>query len=106
MTDAPDQTETYFITDAALIERLGLPVKVARAALRVLDANPRSGFPPKHKLWGDRRWWPAVEAYFKARYGNVQDGAARSAAESRERHPVAAPFTPAEPKRREANHDH
>lgn len=58
--------ETLYITDAELIRRMGVPEKIAREAIRVLDANPRSGFPRKQKLWGDRRYWPACKAYFDA----------------------------------------
>jgi hypothetical protein len=54
---------TLFVTDAELIRRLGVPEKIARAAIRMLDRDPRSGFPKKQKLWGDRRYWPAVCAY-------------------------------------------
>ena len=54
---------TLFVTDAELIRRLGVPEKIARAAIRALDDNTRSGFPKKQKLWGDRRYWPAVRAY-------------------------------------------
>lgn len=53
-----------FVTDAELIERLNVPEKIAREAIRALDADPRkSGFPQKQKLWGNRRYWPAVKAY-------------------------------------------
>lgn len=52
-----------YVTDAEMIRRLGVPEKTAREAIRALDADPRSGFPRKSKLWGDRRYWPAVTAY-------------------------------------------
>jgi len=41
-----------FVTDAELIRRIGVPEKIARVAIRALDANPKSGFPKKQKLWG------------------------------------------------------
>lgn len=65
MTDAPtlERPETLWVTDAELIRRLGVPERPARVAIHALDANPRSGFPRKQKLWGDRRYWPAVRAY-------------------------------------------
>lgn len=56
--------ETLFVTDAELIRRLGVPERDMRVAIRTLDHNPRSGFPQKQKLFGDRRYWPAVKAYF------------------------------------------
>lgn len=55
---APSQDKQY-LTDAELIRWMGVPEKVAREAFRELDRNPRSGFPPKQKLWGDRRYLPA-----------------------------------------------
>ena len=67
MTDhahANDHRDTLYITDAELIRRMGVPEKTAREAIKVLDRDPRrSGFPQKSKLWGDRRYWPAVKAY-------------------------------------------
>jgi hypothetical protein len=58
--------ETLFITDAELIQRLGIPEKIARKLLREFDRLPCS-FPPKDKLCGDRRYWPAVKAWFDKR---------------------------------------
>ena len=57
-------SDTIWVTDAELIRRSGVPEKIMRANLRALDANPRSGFPRKNKLWGDRRHWPSVQAYW------------------------------------------
>lgn len=64
MTDAVDPHETLYVTDAELIRRMGVPEKIAYQAIRALDANQTSGFPKKHKLFGDRRYWPACRAYF------------------------------------------
>ncbi len=50
-----------------MIRRMGVPEKIARETLRMLDAKP-TGFPRKQKIWGDRRYWPAVEAYFDHLY--------------------------------------
>ena len=66
-----DQTpsrEGLWVTDAEIIRRLGVSEKVGYAALRRLDATG-AGFPPKSKVWGKRRWWPAVKDYFDAKYG-------------------------------------
>ena len=51
------------MTDIELIERLGAPEKIAREAIELLDGDKRSGFPPKQKLWGNRRYWPAIEQW-------------------------------------------
>jgi hypothetical protein len=57
--------QTLFVTDTDMIRRIGVPEKIARAAIRALDENPLSGFPQKSELWGNRRYWPAVEAWFR-----------------------------------------
>ena len=57
--------QTLFVTDIEMMRRIGVPEKVARAAIRVLDENPHSGFPKKSELWGNRRYWPAVEVWFQ-----------------------------------------
>ena len=66
MTDTAhaDSREGLYITDAELIRRIGVPEKIARDAIRILDQDKRSGFPQKKALWGDRRYWPAVRAWF------------------------------------------
>ena len=61
--------ETIWVTDAELIRRSGVPEKRMRLLLQGLDADPRSGFPPKQKLYGDRRHWPSVKAYFERTSG-------------------------------------
>ena len=66
MSEAADQGESpLWVTDAELIRRSGVPEKIARATIRLLDRNPASGFPKKQALWGNRRYWPAVKAYFE-----------------------------------------
>lgn len=64
--DRPD-TQTLYITDAELIRRMGVPEKVGRHTIRHLDNTPGSGFPAKDKLFGGRRYWPAVKAYLDRR---------------------------------------
>lgn len=61
--------ETLFVTDAELINRMGVPEKIGYAALHALDRDRGSGFPQKKKLWGDRRYWPAVKAYLDRENG-------------------------------------
>jgi hypothetical protein len=66
ITERADK-QGLWVTDAELIRRLGVPEKKAREAIRMAEA--RAGFPKKQKLWGDRRYWPAVKAYFDNLYG-------------------------------------
>jgi hypothetical protein len=60
--------QTLFVTDAEMIRRIGIPEKIARAAIRALDENPSSRFPKKSALWGNRRYWPAVEVWFQEQH--------------------------------------
>src|ERR1700680_343346 len=62
-----------FVTDAELIEILGVPEKEARQTLRHLDAKRGNGFPRKNPLWGDRRYLPAVKEWL-ARTNGVTMG--------------------------------
>lgn len=65
--------DTLYVTDAEMIRRMGVPEKIARTAIQALDENPRSGFPQKQKLWGERRYWPAVRAYLDRTSGLTID---------------------------------
>lgn len=65
----PDDRETLWVTDAELIRRMGVPERPARAAIAMLDRNPKMGFPQKNPLWGKRRYWPAVKAYLDRSQG-------------------------------------
>jgi hypothetical protein len=68
MTDVIDHRETLYVTDAELIRRMGVPEKIARRVIRDLDAkHPQTGFPQKDLLMGDRRYWPAVQAWLDRR---------------------------------------
>lgn len=72
------EKEKLYLTDAELIRRIGVPERTARAVIQMLDRDPRSGFPKKQALWGDRRYWPAVAAYLdKANGLNVPAGTRR-----------------------------
>ena len=57
-----------------LIEKLGVPTRIGYQAIHCLDAQRTTGFPQKQKLWGDRRYWPAVLAYFDFVYGFKLNG--------------------------------
>lgn len=60
-----------YVTDAELIEKLGVPEKIAREAIAAMDKNPRSGFPRKLALFGNRRHWPSVENYLASNYSGL-----------------------------------
>lgn len=53
--------DTLFVTDAEICRRLGLSEKLARPTILFLE--DKHNFPRKHKLWGNRRYWPAVKEY-------------------------------------------
>lgn len=76
---------TLFVTDEEMFERLGVPEKIAGPVVRELDAKS-TGFPRKQKLWGDRRYWPAIRDYLDATCGiTLRLGADRLATENRDR---------------------
>jgi hypothetical protein len=78
------EREKLLVTDAELLRRLGMPEKDGRRVLGFLDAK-QSGFPPKLKMWGGRRWWPHVEAWMNRSSGMISDDAARLIPENRPR---------------------
>ncbi len=65
------EREKLYVTDAELIRRLGLPPTVAKPAIKFLEE--KAGFPKKQKMWGDRRYWPAVKAYLDSHHGLTMD---------------------------------
>lgn len=58
------EKDELYVTDAQLIRRLGVPMKLARALLRELNGPHHPGFPRKQQAAGGRRYWPAVKLYF------------------------------------------
>jgi hypothetical protein len=56
-----------FVTDAEIIRRLGVSEKTGYIAIRQLDRSGL-GFPQKQKLWGNKRYWPAVRQWFDRQY--------------------------------------
>lgn len=72
-TAPAEHRETLWITDAEMIRRMGAPEKVARQAIQELDRNKASGFPQKSRLWGNRRYWPAVKAWLDRTNGLKTD---------------------------------
>jgi hypothetical protein len=72
-----DDRETLWVTDAELLRRAGYSEKKGRRILDALDNDRRSGFPPRVKLWGNKRYWPAVKVYF-ARVGGLTMDAPQS----------------------------
>lgn len=97
------EREKLFVTDAELIRRMGVPEQLGRALIREFDSKT-TGFPRKLKQFGDRRYWPAIEAYFNRVCGVESQGAARVAPERPVRTGLPR-FTPAEPMRRGSSHD-
>lgn len=75
------EREKLYVTDAELLRWIGVPERLGRAILRELDTK-HPAFPKKQKVWGDRRYKPAVKAYFDKLNGIMQFDAARSAAEN------------------------
>ncbi|HZP77507.1 MAG TPA: hypothetical protein VFB45_15290 [Pseudolabrys sp.] len=63
--EKPLAKDKLYVTDAELIRLIGAPREKTRKMINALDAMPNSGFPKKNKMWGDRRHWPSVKAYFE-----------------------------------------
>lgn len=61
----PQRQDTLWVTDEEMYQRLGVPEKVGRPAVALLDRNRANGFPQKSLVWGGRRYWPAVKAWFE-----------------------------------------
>lgn len=55
------------VADEELPKRLNVPAGLILPILSELEA--KHGFPQKIKLWGGRRYWPAVQAWFDEAYG-------------------------------------
>lgn len=62
-----DRSEALFVSDGELIRRLGIGERTARMAIRALERE--RGFPRKDPLFGDKRYWPAVQAFLDRRAG-------------------------------------
>ncbi|KAB2664179.1 winged helix-turn-helix domain-containing protein [Brucella tritici] len=58
--------EKLFMTDGEIAKMLGLPHKHCQPALRALE---KEGLPLPEPLFENRRYWPAVRAFFDRRYG-------------------------------------
>lgn len=52
-----------FVSDAELIEYLGVPEKIGRQTLKALDGNARMNFPKKQPIWGARRDMEAIKVW-------------------------------------------
>jgi hypothetical protein len=71
-----------FVNDAEMLDRLNLPKKAGLSAIRLLDRMDKS-FPQKDPFFGGKRYWPAVRAWFRTRYG-VKEGKPPAAVDGEE----------------------
>ena len=63
------ERDKLWISDAELVRWLGAPEKLGYEMIRSLEAKDPA-FPKKQKLWGERRYKPAIKAYFDRLYAN------------------------------------
>jgi hypothetical protein len=56
-----------FVHDAEIARRWGVSDKTARIAIRAFEKA--GGFPPRDPLFGEKRFWPAVQAFMLRRAG-------------------------------------
>lgn len=66
------EREKLYLTDAELFRRLGVPRQTAAPVIAELEA--KCGFPARAKLWGNRRYWPAVKAWLDRHHGLLSGG--------------------------------
>jgi hypothetical protein len=59
--------DALYLSDVEIARRLGVGEKSVRAAFREFER--RRGFPKKDRLFGDKRYWPAVKAFLDRRHG-------------------------------------
>lgn len=62
-----------WVTDAEIIRRLGVSEKVGYTAIHRLEKSGL-GFPEKQRVWGKKRYWPAVKDFFDRQYGLKSHG--------------------------------
>jgi hypothetical protein len=60
---SPVPLERLYVSDDELAQ-MGVDEKSLGVAIIMLDANPKSGFPKKDPLFGNRRYWPNVRDWF------------------------------------------
>jgi hypothetical protein len=65
------EKDKLYLSDAELIRRIGVPVKVMRSMLPGLEKN--YNFPKKSPLFGGRRYWPAVKTWLDRHNGLTMD---------------------------------
>lgn len=56
-----------YVTDVQISEIWGVCDKTARRAIKALERA--GGFPRRDPLFGNKRYWPAVDAFMKRRAG-------------------------------------
>lgn len=98
MTETAPETPDY-LTDIQIADRWGVCDKTARRAIKALERA--GGFPRKDPLFGGKRYWPAVDAFMRARAGLTIAAASTDGKENwdepapasrrRTRTPLAAP---------------
>ena len=57
--------ESLYVSADELVRLIGVDEETLGAAIRLLERNPKSGFPQKDPLFGDKRYWPKVKAWFE-----------------------------------------
>lgn len=71
--DVSTSRDGLWVTDAEIIRRLGVSEKTGYRAIRSLEKTGL-GFPEKQRVWGKKRYWPAVKDFFDRQYGLKSGG--------------------------------
>lgn len=67
--------DPLYLSDAEIARRVGVGEDTWRSAVRALERE-RAGFPPRDRLFGGKRYWPAVKAALDAHNGIMPASAA------------------------------
>ena len=59
------RTESLYLTEARIAEKIGVSVDEWRATALVLEGQ---GLPKRDPLFSNRRYWPACKAFLDRRY--------------------------------------
>jgi hypothetical protein len=81
--------EDAFLSDREIAERWRVGYETALAAIHIFERDPR--FPRKDKLLANKRFWPAIKAFMRARYGLICMDTSITGVEENSRHDARNP---------------
>lgn len=64
MTAKRPAPEPLYVSDEDLAALVGVDEEALGVAIRMLDRNPKSGFPQRDPMFGNKRYLPKVKEWF------------------------------------------